>query len=49
MIDKDDEMRVGCVQHHQNTEMGAVLNSDLRLLPEALITSGVPLQTISLV
>ena len=40
-------MRVGYVQHYENTETVLLLNLDPRLLPEALIDPGVPLQTIS--
>ncbi|KAH7380692.1 heterokaryon incompatibility protein-domain-containing protein [Pyrenochaeta sp. MPI-SDFR-AT-0127] len=47
---KVDESRIGVfVQYHRNTNTGEMINSDPRLLPEALKSRGIPLQTIILV
>jgi hypothetical protein len=49
-IGQEDETRQQIyVQHYRNKTTGGVINSDPRLLPDALKARGVPLETIVLV
>lgn len=49
-VDQEDEVRLGVpVQHHRNIVGGEIINSDPRLLPDALFARGVPLQRFCLV
>jgi hypothetical protein len=48
-IEKEDEMKlVNYVQHHRNRNTGEIINSDPRLLPEALKARGVDVTTVIL-
>jgi hypothetical protein len=49
-VEMEDEVRVReALQHYRNTETGEVINSDPRLLPEALEARGVKVETFVLV
>ncbi len=49
-IEKEDEARLGQhVQHYKNKVTGEIINSDPRLLPEALKARGVPIETFVLI
>jgi hypothetical protein len=49
-IDVEDEVRLGTlIQHYRNKLTGEIINSDPRLLPEALEARGVLLETFELI
>jgi hypothetical protein len=49
-VDKEDEARLRFhVQHHRNKVTGEIINSDPRLLPEALGVRGVQLDTFVMI